>query len=353
MRGSHATAQSTARDRGPAADELPHFGVGGSGSLLNGRHPPAGGAALAIRAPFGGADEYQKSPPRLGFQSEQHLQSIALTAVVPWALFCFVLLAVALVPQRTLAWLVFSVMLSVCIVFYFVYRHSKTRFYYHLAFWGLVAVVVAAVLGDRIFDRSTSLFWLSRNRVSHRDVDPATVSFAYTDSNALYFEAGTKIDLRRSFGRRTLETDGSRFCVAPIMNRELAESGQVHFWAAGRDCCETLSGFRCGNALRPGVRSGALLSPGMGAGSRFAKFEYEHFNLAAQQAAKIYHLATEERPVFVFWSETPDEFLTDRLDKSVAYVGALALLYLMFSFLMAGIVHLLLFPTYVYFESGL
>jgi len=353
VRGAHASANGS---RVPPADDLPRFGGGGGSgghNTLHGRHPAAGGAAQAIRSPFrtDGVDErssllnqFQKAPLRR-FQSEQHLQSVTLTAVVPWILFSLDLVAVALVPQRTLAWLVHFGLFFVCILFFLVYRQSGVKFYLHLAAWGFLAVLIAAVLGDRIFDRSTSLYWMSRNRVFHHEVDPGQVSFAYTDSNALSFKEGTKIDLRRVFGRRTLETDGSTFCVAPVMDRALAELGKVHFWAAGRDCCEPLSGFMCGHALRPGVRSGALLSPGMGAGSRFAEWEYEHFNLAAQQAAKIYHLATEEKPVFLYWHEVPEDILIDRLDKAVAYVGASSLLYLMFSFFVAGLVYFVLVPN--------
>lgn len=265
-----------------------------------------------------------------------HMQKVVYLAIGPWFLFFITEIAIALMPWRFLAWSIAFMCFCVAVLCFAVYQRSKSAFYLHFGLLSACAVVVAGMCGAGIYDRQTMSFWMGRNRASHSNVKPSESALAYTDANTINFTSGTRVDTLRSFGLRGLESGGYIFCVAPVMDRTLAEQREVHFWAVGRDCCEPLSGFRCGDALRPTVRAGAVVASGGGVGSSFAAFKYRQYNRAAQQAAAMYQLTTESQPVFLWWTADPMSATVTDLSGALAWVLLLGLLYLFISFLLAG-----------------
>lgn len=337
-----------------AQTPLPQFGHDSRSSIGSEPHAPAGGAAAAVRGMRSGlplaadgddADEqsrllddlqYKTGPQHAAQLREKHLRSVAVYVAVPWSIFIFTELVTSLLPSRTLACALALLCLLLSVVLVQVYRQSKSVFYLHLSVLVALAVAVASVCGSIIYDRSAVNYWMSRNRISHTDVNPSEEALAYTDAAAIGFTKGTRIDTRRSFGLRGLDSDGYTFCVAPIMDRALAERKEVHFWAVGRDCCEPLTAFRCGQALKPSVREGVVVAAGGGTGSSWAAFKYQQYSAAAQQAAAIYHLTMEQRPVFIWWTTDPESAVTSSLDDALAWAALLGFFYLLVSLLLAG-----------------
>lgn len=272
-------------------------------------------------------------------QRAQQLQGLALGVAVPWSMFVATELAIALLPLRVLAWSLAACGFAFACILVQVYLHSKAKLYLHLGLLGALAVVVASICGEVIYDRSSVHYWMGGNRASRTNVNPAEPAELFADAGALTFTPGTRVHLGRVFGTRGPEAQGYIFCVAPVMDLALAERGEVHFWAAGTDCCEPLSAFRCGAALRQGVRSGVVISPGAGAGSNYAAFMYRNFNRAAQQAAAMYRLGTPDQPVFVAWTQDVDAALHRGLDLALLWAAVLALLYLVISIFLAGWLH--------------
>jgi len=338
---------------------LPKFGRDSRSNLGSEPSRPAGGgaAAAAQRAKSGFAlaagqgdgttaeqrrllDElqYKTSPQHALQQRERHLQTMVILAVVPWCGFVFVELLASLVPWRLFVWTIAAVWFAGFFLLAQVGRQSKSVFYIQLSAFGMLAVVLGGWCGATIYDQSAVNYWMAKNRISHSNVDPAESAEGYIDSNAVNFTEGTRVDVRRTFGLQSPETGGDIVCVAPVLTRALAERREVHFWAAGRDCCEPLSGFRCGQALRAGVRAGAVQSPGGGAGSTLAAKHYAQYNRAAQQAATVYQLSTEARPVFVYWTSEPAAILSSSLDHAFAWAALLSIFYLLISLLIAGAV---------------
>ncbi|CAK0794998.1 unnamed protein product, partial [Prorocentrum cordatum] len=82
--------------------------------------------------------------------------------------------------------------------------------------------------------------------------------------------------------------------------KDLAEAG---FWATGTDCCGRLRDFRCGDALDPDARAGAVISADSGESTSET---YESFRHAVRQAAAIYHMRAPEAPIFVRWLKEPE-----------------------------------------------
>lgn len=266
-----------------------------------------------------------------------HMQSVVYLALGPWILFFITEIAIALMPWRFLAWSIAFMCLCVAILCFVIYQRERKKFYLHFAVLGAYAVVVAGMCGAGIYDRHAMSFWMGRNRASHSNVKPSESALAYTDANTISFTKGARVDTLRSFGLRGLDSGGYIFCVAPVMDRTLAEHREVHFWAVGRDCCEPLSGFRCGDALRPDVRAGAVVASGGGVGSSFAAFKYRQYNRAAQQAAEMFQLTTESQPVFLWWTADPMSATVTDLSGALEWVLVLGLLYLFLSFLLAGV----------------
>lgn len=282
--------------------------------------------------------QYKTGPQHAMQQRERHMQSMVILAAVPWCGFVVTELIVSLVPWRGLAWFIAALWFAAFLTLMQVFRQSKSTFYLQLSVFGMLSVFLGGWCGAAIYDQSAVNYWMARNRISHTNVDPSELAEGYIDANSISFTKGTRVDVRRSFGMQSVETHDSIVCVAPVLNRALAERREVHYWAVGRDCCEPLSGFRCGHALRPGVRAGVVESPGAGVGSSFATFKYEQYNRAAQQAAAIYNLNTESRPVFLRWTEDPTTAIMKSLDQAFAWAALLSIFYLLISLILAGCV---------------
>lgn len=366
VRGQHAgpsgmyDGRSTipSRQQGPGGQTpLPQFGHDSRSRDSSASSLPAAGGARAalqrVRSGFALAagrgdastDEqrrlledlhYKTGPQHAMHQRERHLKSMGFLIQVPWATFVVVILLTSLVPWRMLAWFLTSLLFTAFLVLIQVFRQSKSVFYLQLSAFGMLAVTMGGFCGSVIYDANAVNYWMARDRHSYNNVGPSALALSYIDANAVSFTKGTRVDVRRSFGLQSPGIDGSILCVAPVMSRATASSREVHFWAVGMDCCEPLSGFRCGQSLRAGVRAGAVESPGGGVGSSYATHKYQLYNRAAQQAAAIYQLTTESRPVFVRWMEDPESSIMRSLDSALDWAALLSVFYGLLSLLLAG-----------------
>lgn len=81
-------------------------------------------------------------------------------------------------------------------------------------------------------------------------------------------------------------------CVAPIMDGT-GKQTSAEFWASGIDCCDTKTGFHCGEVAAPGARSGERMSDSSG-----------FFHAAVQMAELRYNLKPLPPAAPSYWKWT-------------------------------------------------
>jgi hypothetical protein len=249
----------------------------------------------------GGGTSYQtaqqgKRPAAGGAGGGFHAQSVALIVFVPWTMFVLVVCSFAFLffhypPVPGFVCLI-SMMCSV--VFLVVNKNGGPRYTLFIGVLGLISVVAGIAAGLWINGNFTSVYWSYTLRADYKNVMPTANAEAMRDAGAVHFTAGSVIDTNMVTG--ILDNGGSRYCVAPIFDD--TQQTTANFWAAGVDCCESLSNFRCDEALVPEARSGVVI---FDAGSRFGTGNYKYYIQATKQAAATYGITVPEEPVLVHW----------------------------------------------------
>jgi len=281
-----------------------------------------------------------KSPQDKNSMQGMHLQTIAAMVMIPWLMFFTISMVVALAPAtslaRGLAWSVALLCLGFSLLLLQVYLHSGAPIYKYVGSLGVVAVVLASVSGSTAYDKYTLRYWMGSSRARANNVEPSLPAMGYSNSAALTFTPDTGVDLVRSLGYKGIETGGTVYCVAPILDAAAADVDEVRFWAIGQDCCMPTWGFRCGPVGNPAARSGVVLRK---MGSHSSREMYQIYSNAAHQAAALYHLRTSEDPVFVSWTLDPEADLGNLFSAAVLSVSIGSVLYMIVSLFIAGGLH--------------
>merc|ERR1740117_204394 len=76
---------------------------------------------------------------------------------------------------------------------------------------------------------------------------------AVRDAGVITFSNDTVIDA--AFGAQFME-GGVAYCVAPILRGGLGGG----YYAVGKNCCDAVGGFSCGDAVNPSVQSGLVIA---------------------------------------------------------------------------------------------
>lgn len=79
-------------------------------------------------------------------------------------------------------------------------------------------------------------------------------------------------------------------CAAAIMDSKNPKQTDIEFWAAGVDCCDMKTGFHCGDADKPGGRSGVSIIDRTG-----------EFGLTLQMAKLRFGVKAPNLPMYVDW----------------------------------------------------
>jgi hypothetical protein len=165
-----------------------------------------------------------------------------------------------------------------------------------IAVTSLLALLMAAYLGDRNFWFNMQPHYDISNMNTYSSVDPARMrGQELMDAGAITFVDGSHLDLKRSMGFKNQDT----YCVAPITvgneNVTFKVLPSYDFWAVGMNCCGDKGDFKCGEYNNPNAHAGLRL---------MRDDQRDFFRLAVQQAESAFNIKAVH-PVFVHFMQDP------------------------------------------------
>lgn len=121
----------------------------------------------------------------------------------------------------------------------------------------LFSAVLPFFVGVKIYVHFYAPYVLAVTGREYTDVPPTAKTAEFADGGILRFTDDAALDTSRSFG---LKADDFTYCVAPVVSRAAevhphSSGPKVTFWAVGKDCCGSRSGFECDGAGETEVRS--------------------------------------------------------------------------------------------------
>lgn len=246
--------------------------------------------------------------------------------LIPWLAFVCVCLLFAFAYHgfSALVWLLIIGAVCACGAKFKTHMRDRSLpFPLCLSVFCLNALIASTVAGLVAWDLYISNYWYYTTSHSYVNVLPSSAAGGYADAGELVFADEAHIDADRALGYQ----DGSRYCVAPILDDAFLE--QVQFWAVGVDCCAQRGAFHCDDAWNPEARSAVVLHPET---SRYNRETHEQYHLAVRQAEAAYDIVSAADPIFVRFVIDP-ELVTLNSWRNGSYVllvtAMVFLLYLM------------------------
>jgi hypothetical protein len=105
-----------------------------------------------------------------------------------------------------------------------------------IALCSLVALLLGAPSGWYIHEKRVQYWYALQYGQHYSNVVPTQLAAAHADASIISFEAEAIVDTAFTSGYRSIGQGGHVFCAAPITAGG-DPTGQVQFFAVGRDCC--------------------------------------------------------------------------------------------------------------------
>lgn len=224
-----------------------------------------------------------------------------------------------------LPWLIFTLVMTVFIYFYWEYRWlvwsvvagclllgalmvamgaGRARSI-HLAV-GLLCIAAACVgtsVGVYLYDTYASTYWQLQDGAEYKGVSPSSKASDHADATILRFTPDAFVDTVRTLGYMEA---GVVYCVAPVASQKFSSAPQ--YWAAGKDCCDQRANFRCGHVGNVGnaqANTGVLIKD---------ESERAKYKTAIRMAEAVFNLSPTETGRFALaWTGASDTNLKDDL----------------------------------------
>eukprot|EP00747_Dinoflagellata_sp_TGD_P163763 gnl/TRDRNA2_/TRDRNA2_182789_c0_seq1.p1 gnl/TRDRNA2_/TRDRNA2_182789_c0~~gnl/TRDRNA2_/TRDRNA2_182789_c0_seq1.p1 ORF type:complete len:333 (+),score=42.33 gnl/TRDRNA2_/TRDRNA2_182789_c0_seq1:87-1085(+) len=269
---------------------------------------------------------------------KRQAESIMIYLLAPVIVFSLVACGFSLLGFNyiALAWIldVIALISAGALLYLWAYK-AEGAFYMIVAVLMLMATAAGTGVGLWLDASFMSQYWAYSKLVTYTNVLPTEPANAHQDAGLMSFSESTRVDTRRSLGRRA--QDGYTYCVAPILDE--TQATKVEYWAVGVNCCESLWNFMCDDALASGARAGIVkMKPknGIKAGP-----DYNLYLEAIKQSTAVYDLMSAENPLLVQWVVDPVVIKEELFRNGWVYLGFAILIYAVWSLLLAVVLHLL------------
>jgi hypothetical protein len=249
-----------------------------------------------------------------GKRRRMNLVAICFNIFMPWFVFSaiYAVLSFSFHYQHpSAAWCVVGAgVVAIFISFAMWYRakrKDKELTWYMFSTLSLIlAVILAAVLGDMNFWYNMQPFYDIENLNTYPNINPsAEKGQQLMDAGRVYFANDARLDDKYAMGFKNLDL----YCVAPIVVGDAALAS-YDFWAVGLNCCSGVaSDFRCGEFNNPHARSGLRL---------MRDDQRPFFRLAVQQAEAAYNIKATH-PLFFYWMQDPVAEMNSYRDDGFKY----------------------------------
>ena len=116
-------------------------------------------------------------------------------------------------------------------------------------------------------------------------------------------------------------------------------NSRVEYWAAGVDCCQARSVFKCDDAMSPTARTGIVMHERAGFFGDLVMSDFDQYRKAVAQASAAFDLVPAKEVMFVQWVENADDHASAHYRHAVlGYVFTL-LFYFGFSVVAGAFCH--------------
>jgi len=226
-----------------------------------------------------------------------NVMATLISFFVPWFLFTALFAVFSFdihYDYSLLAWLLALVGLAVVGMFsYLSYdalrMNREPTWHIFLAATCLIAWSAAIGLGGLNFTYHMNNYYDVKSLHTYTNVDPtSTLGSTYMDMGLIQFVDGAYIDQSHAMSFK----DDTYYCVAPITKGTM-ELASYDWWAVGKDCCTSESGFKCGDYNVKTTREGLRI---------FNNQDRQYFRLAVEQAEAGYDIHSSH-PIFFEWME--------------------------------------------------
>lgn len=186
-------------------------------------------------------------------------------------------------------------------------RGSRSRVRLSVATCLWVALVIAVVVGDQLYNTRLKGYCTLQGMNSYINIDPNNDrGQSYMDSGRVYFKENSYVVTNKALAYQSLHT----YCVAPILRESVEnqgsggdqitlstpDSGTVDWWAVGIDCCDEDGGnFNCYDAAKTTARSGV----------RELRTDARSFFVLATQQWASWMQVPVKHALFFHWVEDP------------------------------------------------
>lgn len=201
---------------------------------------------------------------------------------LPWLMFALVVTIFIFLyyDKRILSWFLIGACMLLALLLVAVGILQSRNIHLAVGMLCLTALCIGASVGSYTYCTYASTYWLLENGVVYKGVSPLTQGSGYADATLLSFTTDAFVDTERTLGYME---NGVVYCVAPVTTQKFSNSPQ--YWAAGMDCCDQRSDFRCGDTSNEKAKTGLRI---------WDKNDRDKYNTAIRMAESVYNLSPSE-----------------------------------------------------------
>lgn len=165
----------------------------------------------------------------------------------------------------------------------------------------LLAVGMGTLAGLYNYQTNIHFYWHAYEGQEYTNMPPDELAGSHQDAGVIYFSYDAYVDVTRPTSFRSRDSD---FCVAPILSKSVT-GVTVQHWAIGKDCCDSIAGFRCDDSRDPYARVG-LVAPNS---SFLLVKDSLRFHDAVEMAKTSYGFTVPKDILLIRWVRDVDEGL--------------------------------------------
>lgn len=265
---------------------------------------------------------------------------LSVFVIVPWLIFTVIVAALLFAYHKysMSVWFVVLMHLAIAVLFAALGISNRRTGFKSIVLGALCAFATfsGTLVGLWGFHRIAAQYWMIEESRTYTNVLPAEPAVGHADAGTLFFEMETHVDLGKVVGYKT---EGTVYCVAPILKQAGTVMSRVEYWAAGTDCCHARTGFSCGDAWDRSARAGVVLPDAVKSTSALFPGSREQYLKAAAEAAGVYGVLLGDEPLFMTWTNDVPEAREEMLHNIWIFLLAASGIFFCFSCLCAAVIY--------------
>lgn len=238
----------------------------------------------------------QEDIPMMATQNNPYLSILLLVAAIhiPWIFFAAIVVVFLFLYHALPMILWFGILAGACwtIISAMGFWQRRAKQSMMICLLCFLAFPSGALAGMYNYQVNLMDYWSVLNYQEYTNVTPDEKAASHQDAGIIVFSKDAVVDITRP----TAFTSGIDYCVAPIISNHI-QTTTIEYWAVGKDCCNSRSGFLCDDSHFPGARAGIVVHNISATFVRDGQF----YTAATRMAAENYGLTPGKNAIFVRW----------------------------------------------------